>query len=333
MKLADFDYSLSKHLIAQVPVEPRIASRLLVLDCRSDEIAHCSFSDIKDCLQKGDLLVLNDSRVLPAKITGRKTTGGRVELLLIKKISDDGVWGCLVSGRKLRPGTKMIFEEVEGTVIEAGGRGRFVVKFNREELLPRIGTMPLPPYIKQKLENQERYQTVYSRISGSLASTTAGLHFTDELLEELRKNGLNIAFVTLHVGISTFLPVPVEADLEQHRMEPEYCRIDEASARMINSAEGRIVAVGTTVVKALESACINSKIQPFEGFTDLFIYPGYGFKARIGAMITNFHLPRSTLLMLVCAYAGRERILRAYEEAIKQLYRFYSFGDAMLILK
>ncbi|MEM2925005.1 MAG: tRNA preQ1(34) S-adenosylmethionine ribosyltransferase-isomerase QueA [Methanocellales archaeon] len=331
MRLEDFDYPLPKDLIAQTPVEPRNASRLLVLDCKSGEVAHRSFADIVDYFQAGDILVLNDSRVLPAKIKGRKTTGGKVELLLIKKLDD--AWECLIKGRNIHPGKKLIFNELEAIVIESFGLGRFKVKFNCEisrELLAKIGSLPLPPYIKKELRDEERYQTIYGRVNGSLASTTAGLHFTPELLRELEQRGVSIVFITLHIGISTFLPV---RDIQKHKMEAEYCRVQEETANKLNSAKGKIVAVGTTVVKALESACINGKIQPFDGFTDLFIYPGYEFKAKIDALITNFHLPRSTLLMLVCAYAGRERILRAYEEAIAQRYRFYSFGDAMLILK
>lgn len=331
MKLEDFDYPLPKDLIAQTPVEPRSASQLLVLDCKSDEIAHRRFVDIVEYLRSGDILVLNDSRVIPAKIEGRKTTGGKVELLLIKKLND--AWECLIKGRNLHPGKKLIFKELEGIIIANLGLGRFIVKFNREisqELLSKIGSLPIPPYIKKELSDKERYQTIYGRINGSLASTTAGLHFTAELLKELEQMGVDIVFITLHIGISTFMPI---RSIEQHKMEAEYCRVPEETANKLNSAKGRIVAVGTTVVKALESACINGKIQPFDGLTDLFIYPGYEFKAKIDALITNFHLPRSTLLMLVCAYAGRERILRAYEEAIAKRYRFYSFGDAMLILK
>ncbi len=334
MNPENFDYSLPKHLIGQVPVEPRSASRLMVLDCRSDEIAHRRFVDIIDYLERGDVLVLNDSRVVPAKITGRKTTGGKVELLLVNQV--DGGWECLIKGRRLRNGTKLIFREMEGTIVNAGRRGRFIVEFNREDiqaLIPRIGSMPLPPYIKGELKEQHRYQTVYSRKDGSLASTTAGLHFTGELLEELKKRGVNVAFITLHVGISTFMPVPEEIDLNRYKMEGEYLCIDEEAAGTVNGSNGRIIAVGTTVVRALESACLNGKIQPFDGSTDLFIRPGYEFRAKINAVLTNFHLPRSTLLMLVSAFAGRERILRAYGEAIKQKYRFYSFGDAMLILK
>jgi S-adenosylmethionine:tRNA ribosyltransferase-isomerase len=331
MMLEDFDYPLPKHLIAQSPVEPRSASRLLVLDCKKDEIAHRRFADIVDYLRAGDIIILNDSRVIPAKIEGRKTTSGRVELLLIKQLDD--TWECLIKGRNLKPETKLIFKELEGIVIEALGGGRFRVKFNREitrELLAKIGSLPIPPYIKKELRDQERYQTIYGRIEGSLASTTAGLHFTPELLRELEQKGVNILFITLHIGISTFTPV---RDIKQFKMEAEYCRIGEETANALNEAKGKIVAVGTTVVKALESACVDGKIQAFDGFTDLFIYPGYEFKSKIDALITNFHLPRSTLLMLVCAYAGRERILRAYEQAIAQCYRFYSFGDAMLILK
>ncbi len=331
MRLEDFDYPLPKDLIAQSPVEPRSASRLLVVDCKSNEISHRRFADIVDYFQVGDILVLNDSRVIPAKIEGRKTTGGKVELLLIKNLGD--AWECLAKGRNLRPGTELIFKELEGRIIDRLGLGRFIIKFNREdvrELLARIGSLPIPPYIKKELQDKKRYQTIYGRINGSLASTTAGLHFTAELLEKLEQMGVKIVFITLHIGISTFMPVK---NIEQHKMEAEYCRVQEETANALNNARGKIFAVGTTVIKALESACVDGKIQAFDGFTDLFIYPGYKFKAKIDALITNFHLPRSTLLMLVCAYAGREKILRAYEEAIAQRYRFYSFGDAMLILK
>lgn len=332
MKLSDFDYHLPKELIAQYPVEPRDSSRLMVV---GSGIEHQLFSDIPDHFEKGDTLVLNDSRVIPAKLKGKKSTGGQIEALVVSK-SDAG-YECLIRGKNIREGTKLNFGELEATVLqilEKPNTNRYLVNFNCNGSLPdileRIGEAPLPPYIKQKLDDKNRYQTVYSREKGSIAAPTAGLHFTDELLERISAKGINIAYVTLHVSLGTFTPVKAE-DIEDHIMEPEYVSIRRENADIINATKGKLIAAGTTTVKALESSCIDGKIVENDGFSQLFIYPPYEFKSKIDAMITNFHLPKSTLLMLVGAFAGRERLMSAYNEAILRSYRFYSFGDAMLI--
>jgi len=332
MKLSDFDYHLPKELIAQSPIEPRDSSRLMVV---GSGIEHQLFSDIPDQFEKGDTLVLNDSRVIPAKLKGKKSTGGQIEALVVSK-SDAG-YECLIRGKKIREGTKLDFGELEATVLqilEKPNTNRYLVNFNCNGSLPdileRIGDAPLPPYIKQKLDDKNRYQTVYSREKGSIAAPTAGLHFTDELLERISAKGVNIAYVTLHVSLGTFTPVKAE-DIEEHIMEPEYISIRRENADIINATKGKLIAAGTTTVKALESSCIDGKIVENDGFSQLFIYPPYEFRSKIDAMITNFHLPKSTLLMLVGAFAGRERLMSAYKEAILHSYRFYSFGDAMLI--
>jgi S-adenosylmethionine:tRNA ribosyltransferase-isomerase len=332
MKLSDFDYHLPKELIAQSPVEPRDSSRLMVV---GSGIEHQLFSDIPDHFEKGDTLVLNDSRVIPAKLTGKKSTGGQIEALVVSK-SDAG-YECLIRGKNIREGTKLDFGELEATVLgilERPNTNRYLVNFNCNGSLPdileRIGEAPLPPYIKQKLDDKNRYQTVYSRERGSIAAPTAGLHFTDELLERISAKGVNIAYVTLHVSLGTFTPVKAE-DIEDHIMEPEYISIRKENADIINATKGKLIAAGTTTVKALESSCIDGKIMENDGFSQLFIYPPYEYKSKIDAMITNFHLPKSTLLMLVGAFAGRHRLISAYNEAIQYSYRFYSFGDAMLI--
>ncbi|MCZ7359642.1 MAG: tRNA preQ1(34) S-adenosylmethionine ribosyltransferase-isomerase QueA [Candidatus Methanoperedens sp.] len=334
MKLCDFDYHLPEGLIAQSPVEPRDSSRLMVL---GQTIEHRRFSDIIDYLGDGDTLVLNDSRVIPAKITGKKSTGGKVEALVISK-SDTG-YECLIRGKNIRAGTGLHFGDLEAKVLEIRRddcTNKYLVEFSCDgdlpDVLEKIGEAPLPPYIKRKLEDKERYQTVYSKEKGSIAAPTAGLHFTKGLLSILMEKGVSIAYVTLHVGPGTFLPVKAE-NIEKHRMEPEYISISEKSADMINRTGGRLIAAGTTTVKALESSCVDGKIVQKEGFGQLFIYPPYRFKSRIDAILTNFHLPESTLLMLVSAFAGRERVLAAYDEAISRSYRFYSFGDAMLIFR
>lgn len=334
MKLGDFDYYLPKELIAHSPIEPRDSSRLMVL---GKNIEHRCFSDVIDYFEEGDTLVLNDSRVIPAKLAGKKSTGGRVEALVVSK--NGAGYECLIRGKNIREGTKLYFGEFDATVLEVrrnDSASRYLVDFNcngnLNDILEKIGEAPLPPYIKKKLEDRNRYQTVYSKEKGSIAAPTAGLHFTQELLERIMEKGVNIAYITLHVGIGTFAPVKVK-NIEAHTMEPEYVSMSAESAEIINETEGKLIAAGTTAVKALESSCVDGKITAKEGFSRLFIYPPYSFKSGIDGMITNFHLPKSTLLMLVSAFAGMERLMEAYGEAIRNSYRFYSFGDAMLIFR
>lgn len=334
MKLSEFDYHLPKELIAQTPVEPRDASKLMVL---GQQIEHRFFSDILDYFEKGDTLVLNDSRVIPAKLTGKKSTGGHVEALVVSR--NDAGYECLIRGKNIHEGTKLHFGELEATVlqmVERPNTNRYLVHFNCNgnlpDILETIGEAPLPPYIKQNLDNKNRYQTVYSKEKGSIAAPTAGLHFTEELLEKTKEKGVNIAYVTLHVSLGTFTPVKAQ-DIVSHIMEPEYISIRRENADLINGTKGKIIAAGTTTAKALESSCIDGEIVEKEGFSELFIYPPYRFRSRIDALITNFHLPKSTLLMLVSAFAGRERLMAAYNEAISRSYRFYSFGDAMLVYR
>ena len=341
MRVSDFDYALPESAIAQSPVEPRDASRLMVLDRRSGKIQHRIFRDLPEYLSPGDVLVVNDSRVIPARLFGEKEgTGGSVELLLLERRALD-TWEALVRpGRRVRPGARLVFGggllRAEVTDVTPAGGRMIVFRYEGvfEELLRRLGEMPLPPYIKQKLDDPERYQTVYSREEGSKAAPTAGLHFTPGLLETIRRRGVEIVSLTLHVGLGTFRPVTAET-VEEHVMHAEYFRIPAQTANAVNRAKeqgGRVVAVGTTAVRTLESAADETgRVHPGDGWTDLFIYPGYRFKA-VDAMVTNFHLPRSTLLMLVCAFAGREETLAAYRTAVEEGYRFYSFGDAMLIL-
>lgn len=329
MKLSDFDYHLPKELIAQSPVEPRDASRLMVL---KENIEHRHFSDIIDYFGENDTLVLNDSKVIPAKLSGRKSTGGKVEVLVVSKNCEG--YECLIRGKNIKEGTKLFFNELEATILAVKkDSAKYLVGFaceNLSDILEKIGEAPLPPYIKRKLEDRKRYQTVYSKEKGSIAAPTAGLHFTEELLSKIRIKGVNIAYVTLHVGTSTFAPVK---NIKTHVMEPEYVSISEENAEVINKTKGKLIACGTTTIKALESSCLYGKITAKEGFSDLFIYPPYEFKSKIDVMLTNFHLPKSTLLMLASAYAGRERLMAAYSEAIRNSYRFYSFGDAMLIFR
>ena len=334
MKLSEFDYHLPGELIAQSPVEPRDASKLMVLGRR---IEHRFFSDVPDYFEKGDTLVLNDSRVIPAKLMGKKCTGGHVEALVVSR--GDVGYECLIRGKNIREGTKLDFGELEATVLQILERQdtrRYLVSFNCNgnltDILEKIGEAPLPPYIKQKLDDKNRYQTVYSKEKGSIAAPTAGLHFTEGLLERIKQKGVNIAYVTLHVSPGTFMPVKVQ-DIESHIMEPEYISIRKENADLINGTQGKLIAAGTTTAKALESSCIDGKIVEKEGLSELFIYPPYRFRSGIDAMITNFHLPKSTLLMLVSAFAGRERLVEAYNEAISRSYRFYSFGDAMLVFR
>ena len=339
MKTHDFYYDLPQELIAQTPLEQRDASRLMVLNRQTGEISHRHFHDILDYLNPGDCLVMNDSRVLPARLLGHRPTGGMAEVLLLRDLGNK-CWECLVKpGRKLQPGSTVIFGdgELTATVRDVQEDGNRVVEFHYEgiflEILERLGKMPLPPYIKAELAGQERYQTVYSREVGSAAAPTAGLHFTKELLEEIRAKGVKTAFVTLHVGLGTFRPVKAE-EIAEHHMHSELCMMSAETADILNETRkngGRIVCVGTTSCRTLESLvgedgtfCAASR------WTDIFIYPGYRFRA-MDALITNFHLPESTLVMLVSAFAGREHVLHAYEEAVKERYRFFSFGDAMFI--
>jgi S-adenosylmethionine:tRNA ribosyltransferase-isomerase len=323
MQLSDFDYHLPKQLIAQKPVEPRDNSKLMILN---DGIEHKRFYNLPEYLESGDVVVLNDSRVVPARITGRKETGGKVEVLIIRRINRD--YECLVKGKNIREGTKLFFKNVAGTVKSKKGF-KYLIGFNEEINLQDIGEMPTPPYIKEKLLNQKRYNTVYAKRNGSVAAPTAGLHFTKNLIEKIKNKGVKIAYITLHVGVGTFLPIKCE-EPAKHKMEEEYFRIDEINAGIINNAK-KVVAVGTTVVRALESSSLNGKITLNEGWADLFIYPGYKFKSKINYLLTNFHLPKSTLFLLVCAFAGKERIFNAYKKGIEHNYRFYSFGDAMMI--
>lgn len=339
MNKTDFYFYLPERLIAQTPLEKRDTSRLLHLDKTTGEIEHRHFYDVKQYLRKGDCLVLNDSRVLPARLIGARPTGGSVELVLLKDLGE-GCWECLSRpGRKTKPGQEIVFGngELTATVQSVTEGGNRIVKFQYEgvflEVLERLGKMPLPPYIKEELKDAERYQTVYSRELGSAAAPTAGLHFTMELLQEIEKMGVNICFVTLHVGLGTFRPVEAE-NIEEHEMHSEFCMVPADTAKTINETKrrgGRVIAVGTTSCRTLESfANEDGTIEETAAWTNIFIYPGYKFKC-VDALITNFHLPESTLIMLVSALAGRENILHAYEVAVKEEYRFFSFGDAMLI--
>ena len=339
MKKSDFYFDLPEELIAQTPLERRDASRLLLLDRETGEITHKHFYDLPDYLNPGDCLVLNDSRVLPARLMGNRLTGGAVEVVLLRDLGD-GKWECLTRpGRKTRPGTELTFGGglLTATVTDALEDGNKVLQFHYDgiflEILDQLGKMPLPPYIKAELQDRERYQTVYSREIGSAAAPTAGLHFTEELLDRIRAKGIKVCFVTLHVGLGTFRPVK-EEDILDHVMHSEYCVIPEETANIINetkAAGGRVIAVGTTSCRTLESFTEpNGTVLAKGGWTDIFIYPGYTFKC-IDALVTNFHLPESTLIMLVSALAGREHILNAYATAVKERYRFFSFGDAMFI--
>lgn len=341
MKLSDFDYTLPEELIAQHPVEPRDASRLMVVPRSGGAFEHRHFRDLPEYLRPGDALVLNETRVMPARLMGhREVTGGGIEVLLLKRLDRDR-WETLVKpGRKARPGQRIIFGDgsLVGTVLETTEVGGRVIEFSYdgvfEEVLDRLGQMPLPPYIHERLENPERYQTVYAKELGSAAAPTAGLHFTPELLERISAMGVHVEKILLHVGLGTFRPVQVE-DVERHKMHSEFYTVSPETAARLNQVRaegGRIIAVGTTSVRTLETVTTeDGVVQPGQGWTDIFIYPGYRFKA-VDAMVTNFHLPKSTLVMLVSAFAGRERILNAYAEAVRLRYRFFSFGDAMLIL-
>lgn len=344
MLVDEFDFELPERLIAQTPLPDRAASRLLALNRATGETEHARFGDIVRYLRAGDVLVLNDTRVIPARLIGvKRGTGARAEFLLLKPLGGDR-WEALVRpGKRLRPGAVVDFGAepgqpplLSGHIEDEGEAGLRTIRFEYrgifQELLDRLGSMPLPPYIKAKLEDKERYQTVYAVHPGSAAAPTAGLHFTPELLEEIAAAGVETVFVTLHVGLGTFRPVTAER-VEEHRMHAEFYRIGSEAAERINEAKrrgGRVIAVGTTSCRALESAAEEGRVRPGDGWTDIFIYPGYRFRI-IDALLTNFHLPKSTLLMLVSAFAGKDRILRAYREAIEREYRFFSFGDAMFI--
>lgn len=339
MKKSDFYFELPEELIAQTPLEKRDSSRLLHLNKVTGEMEHRHFYDLLDYLREGDCMVFNDSRVLPARLIGARPSGGSVELVLLRDLGE-GRWECLSRpGRKTKPGTEILFGdgELKATVEAVAEGGNRIVRFDYEgiflEVLERLGKMPLPPYIKEELQDGERYQTVYSREVGSAAAPTAGLHFTKELMEKIAAKGVKLCFVTLHVGLGTFRPVKAE-EIEDHEMHSEFCMVPKETAKIVTETKrngGRVIAVGTTSCRTLESFALEDGSLPVtSGWTNIFIYPGYKFKC-IDALVTNFHLPESTLIMLVSALAGRENILNAYNEAVKQRYRFFSFGDAMFI--
>ena len=339
MKLSDFMYDLPEERIAQTPVEPRDHSRLMVIHRDTDQIEHKHFYDVIDYLNPGDVLVINDTRVIPARLYGERPTGGACEVLLLRQLAPKK-WETLVKpGKKLKPGAEIVFGDgrLRGRVLETTDVGGRIVEFECEgtfeAALDALGEMPLPPYIHEQLEDRERYQTVYARHEGSAAAPTAGLHFTPELLNRIREKGIDVVPVLLHVGLGTFRPVKVE-NIEEHHMHSEYIEVTEDAAKRINAARergGRIVAVGTTSVRTLESAAENGRLVAKRGETSIFIKPGYQYQ-MVDALITNFHLPGSTLMMLVSALYDREKIISAYELAVKEKYRFFSFGDAMLIL-
>ena len=339
MKTSDFWYDLPEELIAQTPLQQRDSSRLLTLDRATGRVSHKHFYDIIDYLRPGDCLVMNDSRVLPARLLGHRPTGGAVEVLLLRDLGDKK-WECLCKpGRKMQVGSRVVFGngELTAEVVDVRDDGNRIVAFSYEgiflEVLERLGKMPLPPYIKEELQDQERYQTVYSREVGSAAAPTAGLHWTEELLQKARDKGVKTAFITLHVGLGTFRPVKAET-IADHHMHAELCMISEETAAILNETKasgGRVICVGTTSCRTLESLVKpDGTFEAASKWTEIFIYPGYTFQAMDG-LITNFHLPESTLVMLVSAFAGREHVLAAYEEAVKERYRFFSFGDAMFI--
>ena len=339
MKTSDFNFELPEELIAQTPLERRDSSRLLTLDKNTGAVGHHHFYDLPDFLRPGDCLVLNDSRVLPARLIGHRPTGGTCEVLLLVD-RGEGCWECLVRpGKKLRTGAQIIFGQgqLTATIERELEDGKRLVQFHYQgiflEILEELGKMPLPPYIKAELENQERYQTVYSKVVGSAAAPTAGLHFTPELLDNIQDMGVKVCYVTLHVGLGTFRPVKAE-DIRDHEMHSEFCMISQETADIINETKrngGRVICVGTTSCRTIESfAAEDGTMTQRSGWTNIFIYPGYRFKV-LDALVTNFHLPQSTLIMLVSALAGREHVLNAYQEAVKEKYRFFSFGDAMFI--
>lgn len=340
MKTSDFYYDLPQELIAQTPMERRDGSRLMTLDRRTGETGHRHFYDLPSLLRPGDCLIMNDSRVLPARLLGRRLPGGGACEVLLLTDKGENVWECLVRpGRKLRTGARMTFGDgsLAAEVVREEADGNRLIRFEYEgiflEVLERLGKMPLPPYIKEELQDQERYQTVYSKVLGSAAAPTAGLHFTPELLREIEARGVGLGYVTLHVGLGTFRPVKEEA-VENHDMHSEFCTVPAETAALINRTKaegGRVICVGTTSCRTLESwAEDDGHMKPRSGWTNIYIYPGYRFKVMDG-LVTNFHLPESTLIMLVSAFAGREAVLAAYQEAVKERYRFFSFGDAMFI--
>lgn len=341
MDLKEFDYYLPEELIAQHPLEKRDMSRLMVLDRESGEINHKLFKDVVDYFSEGDCLVLNNTRVIPARLIGEKEgSGGKIEFVLLNRVSGDNWEVILRPGKKAKPGARFIFGngELKAEILEVLEEGNRLVRFIYEgvfeKILDKVGVMPLPPYITEKLEDPERYQTVYAKYNGSAAAPTAGLHFTQELLQTLKNKGVTIAYVMLHVGLGTFRPVKVE-DITQHKMHSEYYSIGQEACDAINTAKKdgkKVLAVGTTSCRVLETVGNNNegKLIPTDGWTDIFIYPGYSFKI-VDRLITNFHLPESTLIMLVSSLAGREKVLNAYEVAVRERYRFFSFGDAMFI--
>ena len=338
MKKSDFYFDLPERLIAQTPLQQRDSSKLLCLDKNNGDVKHCHFFDLPDFLKEGDCLVLNDSRVLPARLIGSRSTGGSVELVLLRDLGD-GKWECLSRpGRKTKPGTQLQFGDgiLTATVEDVTDGGNRIVKFHYEgiflEILEQLGKMPLPPYITEELQDSERYQTVYSREIGSSAAPTAGLHFTPELLDKIKEKGVKICYVTLHVGLGTFRPVK-EENIEDHPMHSEFCIIPGETAKTVNETKangGRVICVGTTSCRTVESFTRDGLLQAESGWTNIFIYPGYEFKC-VDCLVTNFHLPESTLIMLVSALAGRENVLNAYNTAVENEYRFFSFGDAMFI--
>jgi len=328
-----YDYHLPEELIAQHPVEPRDSSRLMVV--RGEEIHHAIFRELPNYLERGDLLVFNDTRVIRARLRGRKVTGGAVEALLLKS-EGETEWRCLLKGKRLKPGTRLVFPDLSAEVLE-NDAGVFLVRFDSDPIpvARRHGEVPLPPYIRNPNIPEERYQTVFASREGAVAAPTAGLHFTRELLAMLRERGIEFAYVTLHVSYGTFSPVRVR-DIRAHRMHEEFYTVPSETAEAIARAktEGRrVVAVGTTVLRALEASAREGAVRAESGWTDLFIYPGYQFRSGVDALITNFHVPKSTLLMLVSAFGGYERVMRAYRVAVERRYRFFSFGDAMLLFR
>lgn len=336
LKLSDYDYYLPEELIAQEPAEPRDISRLMLINRKTGEINITIFREIKNYLKAGDVLVLNNTKVIPARLYGKKETGAKIEVLLLKKIGEGKYEALLKPGKRAKIGTKIHFlEDIYAEVVGRNEEGIFVLKFSQEDLdkiLPEIGNIPLPPYIKKPIDNPNKYQTVYAQKEGAVAAPTAGLHFTEELLKTLGEIGVEILYITLHVGLGTFRPVVVE-DITKHKLEPEYFEISDRVAERINKAKEerrRVIAVGTTVTRVLEAQGRSSKVEPGSGLVDLFIYPGFEFKI-IDGLITNFHLPKSTLLMLVAAFMGYDLMKKAYNKAIEERMRFYSFGDAMFI--
>jgi len=340
MKVSEFDFHLPDELIAQEPISPRDMSRLLVLDKEKHLMEHKKFYQLTEVLQEGDLLVLNQTKVMPARLLGVKDTGANIEVVLLKRIKGDS-WECLVRpGKQLQEGTKVFFGdgELQGEIVEHTDSGGRIVHFTYqgifEEVLDRLGEMPLPPYIQKKLEDKNRYQTVYAKEEGSAAAPTAGLHFTEELFEKLKNKGVHTAFLTLHIGLGTFRPVKSE-NVEEHKMHSEYYSLSKETADLINQTKDmgrKVVAVGTTCIRTLETiGDAEGRVQESSGWTDIFIYPGYKFKV-VDAVITNFHLPKSSLIMLISAFAGTDFVKDAYRVAVEEKYRFYSFGDAMIIL-